>query len=246
MQEYESSILSEIRNYNIFLYSILRQAECTFIADDEMTLTIEKNVIAEERLEELLQILEKIFCERCGMHFKVQTVFKEPVESKSHKNSELRIQQEVDAILQNAVLVIRKSLRICRKKTDRWRLQKRKERQKRRKKKKQNRKRKTTERARKKSRNKQQICQRQRKFPGKRRIPFRIFQRRRISQRASLGQSGCAYGRDFESESLAIEQIQGEMGEVTIRGQVQTLETRDIRNNKTIIMMEVTDLQIPL
>ena len=62
MQEYESSILSEIRDYNIFLYSILRQAECTFIADDEMTLTIEKNVIAEERLEELLQILEKIFC----------------------------------------------------------------------------------------------------------------------------------------------------------------------------------------
>ena len=104
MQEYESSILSEIRDYNIFLYSILRQAECTFTADDEMTLTIEKNVIAEERLEELLQILEKIFCERCGMHFKVQTVFKEPVESKSHKNSELRIQQEVDAILQNAVL----------------------------------------------------------------------------------------------------------------------------------------------
>ena len=104
MQEYESSILSEIRDYNIFLYSILRQAECTFTADDEMTLTIEKNVIAEERLEELLQILEKIFCERCGMHFKVHTVFKEPVESKSHKNSELRIQQEVDAILQNAVL----------------------------------------------------------------------------------------------------------------------------------------------
>ena len=137
MQEYESSILSEIRDYNIFLYSILRQAECTFTSDDEMTLTIEKNVIAEERLEELLQILEKIFCERCGMHFKVQTVFKEPVESKSHKNSELRIQQEVDAILQNAVLVIRKSLRICRKKTDRWRLQKRKERQKRRKKRKQ-------------------------------------------------------------------------------------------------------------
>ena len=150
MQEYESSILSEIRDYNIFLYSILRQAECTFTADDEMTLTIEKNVIAEERLEELLQILEKIFCERCGMHFKVQTVFKEPVESKSHKNSELRIQQEVDAILQMPCLVIRKSLRICRKKTDRWRLQKRKERQKRRKKRKQNQKRKTTERARKK------------------------------------------------------------------------------------------------
>ena len=42
MQEYASSILSEIRDYNIFLYSILRQAECTFTADDEMTLTIEE------------------------------------------------------------------------------------------------------------------------------------------------------------------------------------------------------------
>ena len=61
-------------------------------------------------------------------------------------------------------LVIRKSLRICRKKTDRWRLQKRKERQKRRKKRKQNRKRKMTERARKKSRNKQQICQKAEKI----------------------------------------------------------------------------------
>ena len=35
------------------------------------------------------------------------------------------------------------------------------------------------------------------KFPGKRRIPFRIFQRRRTSQRASLGQSGCALRTGF-------------------------------------------------
>ena len=32
-----------------------------FYSGREMTLTIEKNVIAEERLEELLQILEKNF-----------------------------------------------------------------------------------------------------------------------------------------------------------------------------------------
>ena len=38
-----------------------------------------------------------------------------------------------------------------------------------------------------------------------------------------------------------MEKIVGEMGEVTIRCQVMTVETREIRNEKTIIIMSVTD-----
>ena len=38
-----------------------------------------------------------------------------------------------------------------------------------------------------------------------------------------------------------MEQIQGEMGEVVIRGQIQALDTREIRNEKTIIIIEITD-----
>ena len=49
------------------------------------------------------------------------------------------------------------------------------------------------------------------------------------------------YGRDFEDEPIAIEKIVGEMGEVTIRCQVMSLETREIRNEKTIVIMSVTD-----
>ncbi len=49
------------------------------------------------------------------------------------------------------------------------------------------------------------------------------------------------YGRDFDDEPVAIEKIDGEIGEVTIRCQVMTLETREIRNEKTIIIMTVTD-----
>ena len=158
-----------------------------------MTLTIEKNVIAEERLEELLQILEKIFCERCGMHFKVQTVFKEPVESKSHKNSELRIQQEVDAILQNAVLGNPEEPQNLPEENGQVEAAKsgRKDRNGEKRKNKTGKEKRRKE-ARKKSRNKQQICQKAEEISRERRIPFRIFQRRRISQRASLRQSGCA------------------------------------------------------
>lgn len=139
-----------------------------------------------------MQILEKIFCERCGMHFKVQTVFKEPVESKSHKNSELRIQQEVDAILQNAVLGNPEEPQNLPEENGQVEAAKAEGKAEAAKKRKQNQKRKTTERARKKSRNKQQICQKAEEISRKRRIPFWIFRGDRYSQRASLGQSGCA------------------------------------------------------
>ena len=49
------------------------------------------------------------------------------------------------------------------------------------------------------------------------------------------------YGRDFDEEVTPIEQIAGEMGEVVIRGKVLSLETREIRNEKTIIMFSITD-----
>lgn len=49
------------------------------------------------------------------------------------------------------------------------------------------------------------------------------------------------YGRDFEDEPIELSQVIGEMGEVTIRGKVQTLETREIRNEKTILMFAITD-----
>ena len=49
------------------------------------------------------------------------------------------------------------------------------------------------------------------------------------------------YGRDFEEASTPIEQILGEMGEVVIRGQISSLDKREIRNEKTIIMLDITD-----
>ena len=213
MQEYESSILSEIRNYNIFLYSILRQAECTFTADDEMTLTIEKNVIAEERLEELLQILEKIFCERCGMHFKVQTVFKEPVESKSHKNSELRIQQEVDAILQNAVLGNPEEPQNLPEENGQVESAKAEGKAEAAKKEKAKPEKKNDGKSEKKvEKQAADIPKNRGNFQGKGglRSGFSRGDGSRSVRRSD--NPDVLYGRDFESESLAIEQIQGEMG----------------------------------
>ena len=49
------------------------------------------------------------------------------------------------------------------------------------------------------------------------------------------------YGRNCEGELIPISDIQGELGEVVIHGQIIKLETREIRNNKTIVMFNITD-----
>ena len=49
------------------------------------------------------------------------------------------------------------------------------------------------------------------------------------------------FGRDFEDGAIPIEQIVGEMGEIVVRGKVLSLETREIRNEKTIIIFSITD-----
>ena len=49
------------------------------------------------------------------------------------------------------------------------------------------------------------------------------------------------YGRDFDDETIELQQVIGEMGEITFRGQVISFDTREIRNEKTIVMFAITD-----
>ena len=49
------------------------------------------------------------------------------------------------------------------------------------------------------------------------------------------------YGRDFEDDFMEIEKIDGEIGEVTLRGQILTCESRELRSGKFILTFDVTD-----
>ena len=46
---YRDSILMELKNYSILLYSMFRKAECTFEREDVMRLTLEDTMIARDR-----------------------------------------------------------------------------------------------------------------------------------------------------------------------------------------------------
>ncbi len=49
------------------------------------------------------------------------------------------------------------------------------------------------------------------------------------------------YGRDFEDDFVEIEKIEGEMGEITIRGKILDKDSRQLRSGKTIIIFHITD-----
>lgn len=53
------------------------------------------------------------------------------------------------------------------------------------------------------------------------------------------------YGRDFEDESVEILKIGDEIGDVVIRGRVQRVDMREIRNERTIFMFTITDFTVP-
>ena len=49
------------------------------------------------------------------------------------------------------------------------------------------------------------------------------------------------YGKNVDEETIDLSQVVSEMGEITIKGKVISFDTREIRNEKTILMFAVTD-----
>lgn len=49
------------------------------------------------------------------------------------------------------------------------------------------------------------------------------------------------YGMDFEDECIELKEVIGEMGEITFRGQIISMDIREIRNEKSIVMCDITD-----
>lgn len=229
---YRDSILMELKDYSIFEYNIFRQAKCEFAGDDSMTMTVEKSVVTEGKAEELIRILEKIFCERCGLSLKIHLRMTEPVESKARKNSEIRIRQEVEAILNQAAAATAsqedgEALPEAEEKTART----------------------SGDSTATKKKNAPEQNRTDREPATARQNGSSFGQKKGQKGGYSGGYRGfkrsdnpdVVYGRDFEEEAIPMEQIQGEMGEVVIRGQIQALDTREIRNEKTIIIIEITD-----
>ena len=222
MDAYKDSILLELKEYSIFEFNLFRKADCVFENEDTLHLTLEETVISEGKGEELIRILEKIFTERCGMSLKIHVDYKEAVESKARRNGELKIQQEVEAILNRLPRAAGgEEQSFSGTKTEKAAAAESS----------------SPKEAVSKDASRENGGFSKGGFKGKGRFGGGDFNRPvRRSDNPDV-----VYGRDIEEEAIPIDQIQGEMGEVVVHGQLINLETRDIRNEKSILIFEVTD-----
>ena len=53
--------------------------------------------------------------------------------------------------------------------------------------------------------------------------------------------SDVLYGRDFEDDSMPIDAIEGDIGDVVIRGEILSFDSRELRNGRGLIIFTITD-----
>lgn len=210
MYIYRDSVLDEFKSYSYLEYSLLKAAQLKFPEEHKMQLIFEESMIARQKSEEIVQILEKIICERCGMDVNIEVGYMEAGEKNYKKDSSIRIQNEVHTI------IARSSIGTKREDEEQPEI---------------------SEQA---TSDEVQPENRKPMSGGSRnQQPTSQEHKKKRSDNPDL-----IYGRfDFKEDEaiVRIDELEGEIGEVAIRGKVLGVDMREIRNEKTIIMFSVTD-----
>jgi len=226
IEVYKDSILDELNAYSVLEYNLLRTADMEFPEEDRLILTMDETIIAKTRTDEIIEFLEKVICERCGMNLKIFPQYRKPQESKYRKNSEEQIRQEVAGIVARAKLVMEGKSQETEEKEKTVETEEK------------------TKTIAKTAGNRADTLKNGTNYAK----PKQKFEKRGEFRRKFESDNGkksmnpdVIYGRDFEEESMEIEKIDGPIGEVVIRGKILSVDTREIRNEKTIIIFSVTD-----
>ena len=226
IEVYKDSILDELNAYSVLEYNLLRTADMEFPEEDRLILTMDETIIAKTRTDEIIEFLEKVICERCGMDLKIFPQYRKPQESKYRKNSEEQIRQEVAGIVARTKLVMEGKSQKTEEKEKTVETEEK------------------TKTIAKTAGNRADTSKNGTNYAK----PKQKFEKRGEFRRKFESDNGkksmnpdVIYGRDFEEESMEIEKIDGPIGEVVIRGKILSVDTREIRNEKTIIIFSVTD-----
>lgn len=226
IEVYKDSILDELNAYSVLEYNLLRTADMEFPEEDRLILTMDETIIAKTRTDEIIEFLEKVICERCGMDLKIFPQYRKPQESKYRKNSEEQIRQEVAGIVARTKLVMEGKSQETEEKEKTVETEEK------------------TKTIAKTAGNRADTSKNGTNYAK----PKQKFEKRGEFRRKFESDNGkksmnpdVIYGRDFEEESMEIEKIDGPIGEVVICGKILSVDTREIRNEKTIIIFSVTD-----
>ncbi len=240
MNEYFDSFLLELDQKSVVERSMLQNSKYEFREGNILCLTLKDSIVAQGKKESITAYLTDVFRHRFGRPIEIQVLYEKPKESKL-KYNEARIRQEVDAILEQTAAVREES-----------KLKKEQE---------------TVKEGGNNADAGNGRSAGRPKTPAQSEGASGGLkgQPKNASKEASYQKTGFGkgakgsgprgsfsysrrsndpnmiYGRDFDDEPMELRQVVGEMGEITFRGKVINFDTREIRNEKTIVMFAVTD-----
>ena len=219
MDLYGESILEELKEYSRIQYTALRTADITYEEDGSMHLVLEDNVLVREMEEDFIRVLEKVIVERCGLSCRITVDYREGGDSKFAQDDERMLQEKVQAIQSR----IRNSSQEASGEAENGIAEE-------------------------KSAAKPAAAKSAGKGMGK------AGERSKEDWKGGARKSGdfsknikrsdnpdVIFGRDFEEEAMRIEDIVGDMGEVVIRGKILSIDKRELKTEKCIVIAAVTD-----
>ena len=222
LNEYLDSILEELGTESVVERSMMQSATWSFDTENVLRLQLTDTIVARGKKEHLVHYLERIFAERFCCPIEVHVTYKKAKDSKLKYNDQ-KIQQEVEAILEHTAAVREENAGQEAEASDED-------------KKKETKKEEKKAAAVQKSASKPMTGGKGKKFSGNfgKKERFSPFKR-------NPDDPNLLYGCDFEDDPIELSTVVGEMGEITFRGKVIEFDTREIRNEKTIVMFAVTD-----
>ncbi len=226
---YMDSILLELKNYSPVLYSMLKKGEFSYPENGQVLLSVENIPLHHQKEKEILEILTKIVCERCGIHAIFDIAYVQPQESRYRKEDDVRIARQVAEIATRAAGDEKPKgsdseyVDMGAAGGDPFGGDD-----------------KQPEKASTKTAKPEQPAVKEKKSFDKDKQGRADGKPYRRPQRKS-DNPDVIYGFDIEGEITPIDAIMGEIGEVAIRGQILSTDEREIRNEKTIYSFTITD-----
>ncbi len=240
MDEYFDSFLLELDRRSVVERSMLQNSSYEFEDENILCLTLRDSIVAQGKKEAITTYLTDVFHHRFSRPIEIKVQYEKPKES-ALKYNDVKLKQEVEEILKN-------NAAIQKERTSGEEYQ-------------------TGEKevigagvsgqntgsqtpgiskdasgdASKEGisrQSKSKTVQSDKSFGGTKRFSKGL-------QRGGWGKSSddpnLVYGRNFDDDPIELSQVVGEMGEITFRGKVISFDTREIRNEKTIVIFSVTD-----
>ena len=232
MEEYRESILEELREYSVLAANMFDQAEIRFEGEKGMCLELVDTIVSEGKRDHIVRLLEEVFNQRFQIPTEIRVSYRECEESRNQEFDEQRIQREINAIF----------ARNKKHHEELGDLPKEEQTGS------------TADAAKESGTGKEKAAASPvaksggsvtgSKSGGKRGGKFgsgKEFKKDFVRPLKQGDDPNLIYGRNFEDEPIRLDQVVSEMGEITIHGKIISFETREIRNEKSIIMFAVSD-----